>query len=168
MIVCEANSHLKGDQSMLKISKEDILNALANGVKPEDIANSFTSVLNDAVKEQERAADQEKKKEGKLADSRILARSVASFMSKHYPELGIVTEAIPLLDGAELVRVFDDIAQSLSPILPTGSKSPNNKVSAAAPAIPFTTSRPKSALKNATTNLSDEDILRKFLKDMGW
>jgi|GEM_PF-7098592 hypothetical protein len=154
---------------MLKISKEDILNALANGVKPEDIANSFTSVLNDAVKEQERAADQEKKKkEEKLADSRILARSIASFMSKHYPELGIVTEAIPLLDGAELVKVFDDIAQSLSPILPTGSKSPDNKVSAAAPAIPFTTSRPKSALKNATTNLSDEDILRKFLKDMGW
>ena len=131
---------------MLKISKEDILNALANGVKPEDIANSFTSVLNDAVKEQERAANQEKKEE-KLADSRILARSIASFMSKHYPELGIVTEAIPLLDGAELVRVFDDIAQSLSPILPTGSKSPDNKISAAAPAISFTTSSPKSALK---------------------
>lgn len=89
-------------------------------------------------------------------------------MSKHYPELGIVTEAIPLLDGAKLVRVFDDIAQSLSPILPVGSKSPDNKGSAAAPAIPFISSRPKSALKSATTNLSDEDVLRKFLKDMGW
>lgn len=167
MIINFVNNHLKGDQSMLKISKEDILNVLANGVKPEDIANSFTSVLNDAVKEQERAADQKKKQEEKLADSRILARSIASFMSKHYPELGVMTEVVPLLDGAELVRVFDDIAQSLSPILPAGSKSPDNKSSAAA-AIPFTPSRPKSALGGATTNQSEEEILRKFLKEMGW
>jgi len=166
MIINFVNNTSKGDQFMLKISKEEILNVLTNGVKPEDIANSFTSVLNDAIKEQERAADQ-KKKEEKLADSRTLARSIGSFLSKYYPELGIVAEAIPFLDGTEIVKMFDDIVKSIPSILPTGSKSPDNKSSAATPATPFTTPGSSEATFHGKYHDTDDKVLKEFLEHMG-
>ena len=63
--------------------------------------------------------------------------------------------------------MFDDIVQSIPSILPTGSKSPDNKSSAAAPATPFTTPGSSEATFHGNYHDADDKVLKEFLKYMG-
>ena len=68
---------------MYNVNMEDLLAELQNGADPANLADQFTTALNDALARQKEMDDEYNKLEGKREDMRSLLMAMHNYMMNH-------------------------------------------------------------------------------------
>lgn len=93
------------------ISVDDIAEALKNGATPDDIADSLSKALNDAM-ERNKKEDAKKKKQEKIADMEFILGAIIEFIDRWYKtaeNAEVIDSFIEEMNDAETwVNAIDD------------------------------------------------------------
>lgn len=136
------------------MNEKDLLTALQNGEKPEDLANKFAEMLNAAIDAHSKAAqDAERLKAEKKADAQNMINAVMDFFQKHYPSVYSEDLRSPMLADLVIMAADEALAETQKKFGPLEA---------------LLESKPKVTVrKNGKVVEDSEDALMQFLRKEG-
>ena len=144
----------------------DILAQLQSGQSADEIAKSFTDVLNTAIQKQNEQTKANERRKAKISDMTNLIEDVIDFISEYYPEVMPKDMDLDITetDVAELIDELDTTIPQLASAFKDFEELTSSK------GEPIGTAKKSPAVKSVTFEAKDfsfGDAMEKFFKQNG-
>ena len=144
----------------------DILAQLQSGQSADEIAKSFTDVLNAAIQKQNEQTKANERRKAKISDMTNLIEDVIDFISEYYPEVMPKDMDLDITetDVAELIDELDTTIPQLASAFKDFEELTSSK------GEPIGTAKKSPAVKSVTFEAKDfsfGDAMEKFFKQNG-
>ena len=144
----------------------DILAQLQSGQSADEIAKSFTDVLNAAIQKQNEQTKADERRKAKISDMTNLIEDVIDFISEYYPEVMPKDMDLDITetDVAELIDELDTTIPQLASAFKDFEELTSSK------GEPIDTAKKSPAIKSVTFEAKDcsfGDAMEKFFKQNG-
>ena len=144
----------------------DILAQLQSGQSADEIAKSFTDVLNAAIQKQNEQTKANERRKAKISDMTNLIEDVIDFISEYYPEVMPKDMDLDITetDVAELIDELDTTIPQLASAFKDFEELTSPK------GEPIGTAKKSPAVKSVTFEAKDfsfGDAMEKFFKQNG-